>query len=242
MRYVIRMKDQKVYLWLLLPSLALVRSEVSAQGSCEPNCIGQADFSKVPDPYNCTKYYICIDEEPTPESIPCGEEEYFDGVDCVENSQPCSPICSPGGGDNCKLTCSYVGEFINDPTDCTGYYECAIGGILNRECPPERPYFNSKKNNSGFICGLDESVCCVPPCTPYCKSSNTMITDPNSCQHYYLCTEIGEPPEEMKMPCASDEHFEIPLGKCSNYGVCQVLCQSSSTSSTVSSNISIYSV
>ncbi|KAK7083050.1 hypothetical protein SK128_005615 [Halocaridina rubra] len=204
----------------------------SATGRCEIDCTGRPDFTKVADPFNCTNYYICLYEEPSPISIPCHEGEFFEAGDCVPMINPCGPSCAPGA--SCSLTCDpkSPGGFINDPFSCNIYYECVVGGLISSVCSESEPHFDSTSGK----CVNDPSLCCAPICTPYCYEKETLIPDPTDCTKFYICLDTGTPLEKYRMSCDEGKVFDVPLGMCTTTGVCQVLCPETATTEDTGKN------
>ncbi|KAK7083051.1 hypothetical protein SK128_005616 [Halocaridina rubra] len=212
------MADRRLLLMGLF--LAVTYTAVSQRFDCVPICDTLPNFTKVADPFNCTNYYICLGNEPSPEPIPCDEGYYFEVFDCIEIVTSCQPICAPGK--TCSLTCDAgtPGDFINDPFNCSIYYECLVGGLVTNECPRNLPYYDISISN----CVTDAEQCCKPSCEPNCEMANTVIPDPKDCSYYYLCLEEGTPSEDYRMSCSEGEVYDLPLGRCTTTGICQILC------------------
>ncbi|KAK7086507.1 hypothetical protein SK128_015258 [Halocaridina rubra] len=196
------------YLLVMSATLTMVGSQ-----SCDPDCSGQNPGTKVEDPRNCTRYYICMAGElPSDVPLPCPSgEEFMSGV-CqapAPGATPCSPSCSPTG---CHLTCTSIGDHIADPFNCQAFYTCDVGGPgIVQFCPESIPHFDHSQQK----CANDESVCCSPSCEPYCDTNVIQIADPTDCTKFYICDSA---PIYPPFSCPPGEIFDIGIGHCSSAG------------------------
>ncbi|KAK7083052.1 hypothetical protein SK128_005617 [Halocaridina rubra] len=200
---------------------------VSAQDDCVPICPGTVGKIKVADPYNCKNYYFCRNSQPDPLPVYCGDGKQFNSTkgECVtETLASCEPRCYVGGGTGiCHLTCEAINDFVSDPFDCSTYYECAPGGKIPHKCPLSKPYFSITG------CSTDDSLCCVPGCTPVCNVNEVIIADPTNCSNYYECQAPGIPSNISKRSCPVGTYFDIVIGRCSSMAECLILCPDSPT-------------
>ncbi|XP_069178926.1 peritrophin-1-like [Procambarus clarkii] len=206
---------------LLIITLAVVCAVgILQQDACLPDCNGKNPLDKVPDPKNCTNYYICIDDGIySDHAVPCPSGNYFD---------PSSSACAPGSADDCEapckpsdchITCNGSFSLISDPLECGKYYVCIAGSPgLPVTCSPDAPYFN------GVNCVDDKEVCCIVSCDPYCQPGIVETPDPTDCTKYYMCNEEGAVDPNLHFSCGSGEHFDYQIGRCASGATCNPLC------------------
>ncbi|XP_069178931.1 peritrophin-48-like [Procambarus clarkii] len=212
---------------LLLLSLSVVLvaallcvTHVLAQINCDPDCSGSAASDKVPDPLNCTQYYICLAPNLASDApVSCPEGQDFVDTACADpapDDPPCKPTCTLNP---CHLTCAADLEKISDPKSCNNYYYCvgtsAVGPV---ECPVGTPYFD------GTICGTDDTKCCGDLCIPYCYPKVVEAPDPYDCTRYYMCPEEGLASELNHNTCPSGSNFDLAMGYCVVGAPCNTLC------------------
>ncbi|XP_045600707.2 peritrophin-48-like [Procambarus clarkii] len=215
---------------LLIVALAVASTAWMLQNdACSPDCAGKALGDKVPDPLNCTNYYICLgDGIVSDHAVPC--PIFFDPVeaDCGGAAgDTCDPVCLP---EDCHITCNGSFSLISDPRNCSTYYICIAGQVSQTvHCNSDNPYFN------GVNCVNDKEVCCTVSCVPYCQPGIVQAPDPTDCTKFYICTEEGPVDSSLHFTCSSGEHFDYQIGRCVSGSSCTNLCAtgSSTTNSAV---------
>ncbi|XP_047484360.1 mucin-2-like [Penaeus chinensis] len=200
---------------------------------CSPDCTGKPAGSKVPDPRNCTQYYLCLNGEvPTDHPLWCEPGEIFDttlnecqvGTDCTDQCPATVP--------NCHFTCNGTYDLVSDPSSCSQYFVCLPHGLEGPfGCPAGAPYFN------GENCVDDKDTCCSDPCTPFCEAAVTQVPDPTDCTKYYICLEPGLASEEYHFTCDAGQNFNYVTGRCDSGASCVILCGGSTVSPTGSSTL-----
>nr|XP_045600708.1 peritrophin-1-like [Procambarus clarkii] len=206
---------------LLTVTLAVVCAVGTLQqDSCLPDCTGKNPLDKVPDPLNCTNYYICInDGTPADHALACPSDNFFDPeeLDCFPAPpEGCQAACpSPG----CLVTCNGSYSMISDAFNCSTYYVC-IEGVPDIEftCPSEDPYFD------GVSCVSDKDACCKVSCVPYCQTGVVQALDPTDCTKCYLCPQEGPVDPSLHFTCDIEEHFDYQSGQCVAGSSCTSLC------------------
>ncbi|XP_053632543.2 peritrophin-44-like [Cherax quadricarinatus] len=212
--------------------LLLGATEALSVDLCEPDCAGATPGTLVEDPANCTRYYVCLDDDlPTENPLSCPSGTSFDNssLSCT-GSVPCDPSCTPAV---CHLTCnnSITVDSISDPMDCSIYYVCSNGDVFGpMECPASTPYFD------GETCVNDKSACCGDLCVPYCQPGEIQVPDPIDCTKYYVCPETGAVKPEYHFTCPAGSNFEVALGTCVADAPCIILCTDSATTASPSFN------
>ncbi|XP_062713076.1 uncharacterized protein LOC109421758 isoform X2 [Aedes albopictus] len=118
-------------------------------------CYGAASGTKVPNPEDCTWFYICIQEQPY--ASPCAEGMAFDKVllTCVpeadaECADTVTTLPTPG-------VCHGIDDFtlVRSPYDCAAYYVCLEGHAQPGFCPLGQ-YFDEALQR----CELEQYVEC----------------------------------------------------------------------------------
>ncbi|XP_063599181.1 protein psiA-like [Penaeus indicus] len=198
---------------------------------CSPDCTGKPAGSKVPDPKNCTQYYLCLNGEvPTDHPLWCDPGEIFDTT--LNECQPgsgCTDQC-PATVPNCHFTCDGLYDLVSDPSSCSQYFVCLPHGLEPFGCPAGAPYFN------GESCVDDKGACCSDPCTPFCEAATTQVPDPTDCTKYYICLEPGLASEEYHFTCDAGQNFNLVTGRCDSGASCVILCGGSTVGPTGSSS------
>ncbi|XP_069178929.1 peritrophin-48-like [Procambarus clarkii] len=212
---------------LLIIALAVVATAWMVQNdACLPDCNGKNPLDKVPDPLNCTNYYICLgDGIASDHAVPCPAGNYFppDGPDCTAVTGTCEATCQPP---DCHITCNGSFSLISDPFDCGKYYICIAGQVTQtRYCDPDT-YFN------GVNCVDDKEVCCTVSCVPYCQPGIVETPDPTDCTKYYMCDVEGAVDPNLHFSCKSGEHFDYQIGRCASGASCTNLCSGGSSTTT----------
>ncbi|KAL7638841.1 UNVERIFIED_CONTAM: hypothetical protein RMT77_010375 [Armadillidium vulgare] len=196
--------------------------------SCDPSqdCSNGSSTlgSKVPNPENCSQYYLCLlagDGSLYPSDNPesCSEGQYFDwnSGDCIDDEgASCKNLCI----NLCETSCSSVTQMVADPSSCGSYFYCTDEtdeGRIEAPCPDDAPYFD------GTQCQNDTSKCC-DTCTPYCNDIYIETRDPTDCTTYYLCTSRGIPDYTDLHECDSGQYFDPDVGRCVVGDACSPLC------------------
>ncbi|KAK7086083.1 hypothetical protein SK128_005376 [Halocaridina rubra] len=194
---------------------------------CLANCTGHASNDKVPDPNNCTQYYVCLPGQvPSDDPFSCSVGEEFDPVlgNCTA-PYGCKPTCA---GSGCHMTCYNVDEYIADPVNCSLFYVCDINGPGAAEaCPGSSPFYNPVSG----ICTQDSSVCCKPSCIPFCEELSIQVPDPKNCSQYYQCNSGPVYPPKA---CPAGEVFNIGTGRCDPTAKCVEWCSQTGPTTTLS--------
>ncbi|XP_045111936.1 uncharacterized protein LOC123504996 [Portunus trituberculatus] len=188
-------------------------------------CADCGTVSQVPNPFDCTSYYLCKDATNllVPDPLPCPDGDTFDEKELVcKPDGKCSLNCNlPGGGGDCFYTCNGdQSKKIADPFDCSVFYQCtSTEPEPATTCPADAPYFTGDK------CGVDESACCR--CRPYCYAGDVAgkyVQDPTDCRKYFVCTAEHEMPP-FQSECRDGETFDSRARKCSSTAPCMTLCR-----------------
>ncbi|KAK8379866.1 hypothetical protein O3P69_019695 [Scylla paramamosain] len=101
---------------------------------CNPYCYKGDRGKKVLDPTDCTKYYVCIEENVIPDlSGHCSNGKFDPFLHECSSSAPCLTLCTnvvkPDGCID-MFTCKKVGNFPACVDRCTPqYYKCGPGDI-----------------------------------------------------------------------------------------------------------------
>ncbi|XP_042208956.1 peritrophin-48-like [Homarus americanus] len=187
------------------------------QDNCSPVCLHKNPLDKVPDPMNCTNYYICLgDDMPADHSVPCESGNIFDNKtnECISGTD-CDPICKPLF---CPITCNGTYSLISDPFRCDQYYICIPGGVQGPiTCQPDRPYFDGK------ACVKSKEVCCEVPCI-HIVTREIYRSLPTDCHMYYICTAEGPVDPNLHFTCPSGDVFDYQVGRCVKGDKCTTLC------------------
>ncbi|KAK7086082.1 hypothetical protein SK128_005375, partial [Halocaridina rubra] len=135
------------------------------QHTCQPYCDPSVLF--VPDPLDCTKFYVCDNGEPVFPSISCAPGENFDiGRGLCSITAECTVLCSTGGTPG------------PPPDECLSNFQCPDNGFFPKcpNCDPRYFYCDrqgqtaaEKECSGGLLFNPDPSY-------PYCL-------DPNSCPY-----------------------------------------------------------
>lgn len=137
-------------------SFARNRNKCQLQSQCqlqirdlpaENQCLGQIDGLSVPDPTDCTRFYLCLQQVPTILQS-CSSGSFFDSN---------QGYCRPNDG-SCQLAiCNGLedGKLVAHPEDCRSYYSCSSqNGTSLVQCD-EGQYFHSLLS----ICRVDHGQC-----------------------------------------------------------------------------------
>ncbi|XP_017092436.2 chitin-binding domain protein cbd-1 [Drosophila bipectinata] len=174
--------------------------------SAENKCLGQLDGLSVPDPTDCTQFYLCLQQEAALlQSCPSGS--FYDSE---------SGYCRPNDG-SCQLAiCSNVedGKLVAHPEDCRAYYSCSKRNGTSLIRCDEGQYFHSFLS----MCRVDHGQCV--------KETNQNDTDQTTkmcsglhgvrvphelyCNLYYACVKGLAIPVE----CPAQHQFNPVLSLC----------------------------
>nr|ASP44166.1 obstructor F2 [Penaeus vannamei] len=195
---------------------------------CAPDCTGVDPGTKVRDPTDCTRYYVCVDATgsgvlvPSIDPVECPDGQYFNDQHTSPRCDPinsapngfCSQLCNP-----CEPHCTHAGEVTPDPLDCSTYYVCLQDDhFMSVGCPAETPYFDFMAGE----CQGDSTLCFhnCDVCEPHCTQQNERVPDPTDCHRFYLCT----PPTMSSFLCPHNEIFNRETGVCEEGATCIEEC------------------
>ncbi|XP_071544983.1 uncharacterized protein [Panulirus ornatus] len=215
------MNNRCLLLLLLLAALMVAGVAGMQRDECQPDCSGKNPGDAVPDPKDCTRYYLCLDDGvylEDPFSCPDGETFVLPEGQCKANG-PCMTLCPPK---ECQMTCDGYPSKVADPRDCSRFYVCTDEDtVVPMSCPSDKPYFDG----AALVCGTDLSACCSDPCNPFCFTAGTNVPDPLDCSRYYICSDDNVPVSEgSHMCCPVGQNFNILFGRCSEGAPCTILC------------------
>ncbi|XP_042876854.1 uncharacterized protein LOC122256321 [Penaeus japonicus] len=209
-----QMASALLYVAVFLASAALSAGD----GACAPTCLEKDPGALVPDPVDCKRYYVCL-QDGLPSDFPfeCEDGKLFDPVDnCTDAATAVCSLCEPKCA---QYTCpsDQVGIVqVADANDCGMYYLCGVGSDpLHIKCPTDLPFFN------GVECVADESECC-DPCLVYCSEAFRQIPDPADCTNYYFCLDVGFPGPDDLHHC-KEGNFNATAGHCDPAAPCVVV-------------------
>jgi len=229
---------------LLLKLCALLLAAGLCQAKvCNHSCSTVQDVkdgTKVPDPTNCYRYYVCSDPEgddiyvPSDDPVDCPNGKYFDPDQKACVTTPSSgpskcELCNP-----CAVECLEEGTLVPDPYSCTGYYICLQLDDSPRkyECGGGETF-----NFTSQACEEDlegnQAACYreCDPCETYCIEEGR-VPNPHDCTGYYYC----EPPDGLaSFHCKADEWYNFATEVCEDDGgeSCTPTCPDDSSSTTV---------
>lgn len=199
-------------------------ASIAATNSCDVlSCDGKEPGARLPDPYDCKRYYVCLTNcHVSDVPFECGDDSFFNAEvgDCDTldnfNCSSCSPKCT-------TFSCSVEnGTYLAaDPDDCTRYFICGLDpNTIPVECPDGK-YFD------GEDCQEDPDQCC-DRCVVYCQFPFTEVADPTNCNNFYYCPMGGYYPEEKDLKrCPKGKFFSVQEGVCSESASCEQPCQGS---------------
>ncbi len=175
----------------------------AGQDSCVPSCPSDCTPGlKVPDPFNCRQYYVCLEDcVPSDPVFDCGDGYMFDTWEdaCIdETADYTCGICTPA----CKFTCTQGYEgLIAVRGDCQSAYLCSFDPPLMTTCNTSpNLYFD------GTTCQSNETLCC-DPCQVFCEAAYIETLDPTDCTAFYFCSDVGYPQAEDRYLCDEGEMF-----------------------------------
>ncbi|XP_069179224.1 peritrophin-48-like [Procambarus clarkii] len=208
-------------IWVAWVAVLVYVTQVLAQRGCDPSCDGLVPGTLVADRYDCTRYYICVNNnEPVNALCPAGTSFNATAPICT-GTLPCNNNCTLPP---CSTECITEPDSFNDPKDCSTYYIC-IGGSPQGpfKCPANTPYYNSEKG----VCGTTPSGCCRDPCAAFCTNGQLLTRDPYDCHKFYKCVTAGPADETNHLTCTSGSNFDVVADTCLPGAVCDTLCDAS---------------
>ncbi|KAH8370311.1 hypothetical protein KR093_003050, partial [Drosophila rubida] len=175
-----------------------------------PNsCAGQPDGQSVPHPDDCTRFYLCLQQQPAlPQS--CANGSFYDAklAYCRPNDGSCqqpATICSNKSNDT----------LIPHLQNCRAYYNCSNSTTQLLYCPKGQ-YFDGAQ----LQCRLDLGQCKQQPMSDsesslgLCNglSHGAQLPHKLYCNLYYVCVRGLA----ISVQCAEQQRFNATLGSCSN--------------------------
>ncbi|XP_022221036.2 uncharacterized protein LOC111073153 [Drosophila obscura] len=123
------------------------QAQTLTMSAAENSCVGQSDGLSVPDGEDCTRFYLCLQQQPAVLQS-CASGSFFDAA---------LGYCRPNDG-TCQLAaCSGVedGRLVAHPEDCRAYYSCSReNGTQLHQCE-QGLYFHSLLS----LCRVDHGQC-----------------------------------------------------------------------------------
>lgn len=198
------------------------RNNCSNTDYCKVDCTGCSDvWSKIPDPSNCRRYYVCEREKlfsEMPFECPFGRVFHPDRKACILGyfcNSPCKHIAQ------CHYSCQPGTQYYLTASsyDCSIYHVCdgvTTKPVATRKCDVHIPYFN------GVLCQTNVTECC--DCQPHCSADDLgkAVQDPLDCRRYFECMVIGRP--VFPLTCDPGTHFVPETGQCSPLAPCITVC------------------
>uniref|UniRef100_A0A6P4ETL6 Flocculation protein FLO11-like n=1 Tax=Drosophila rhopaloa TaxID=1041015 RepID=A0A6P4ETL6_DRORH len=171
-----------------------------------PDCSNLPNGVYIRNRLSCNKYYVCLNGKPIPGNCPrnlnfdikrkvcnfpslvdCSFEEVLDSVTKKPPNTEFTPDCKsvPNGG------------YIRDPTSCSGFFVCANGRPISRQCP-RGLHFDNKSNSCNYPslaqCSVEEAkssihVALLAEGVPDCSKvkEDTRFGDVKQHNKYYVC-------------------------------------------------------
>ncbi|XP_033238181.1 uncharacterized protein [Drosophila pseudoobscura] len=174
--------------------------------AAESSCLGQPDGLSVPDAEDCTRFYLCLQQQPAVLQS-CASGSFFDAA---------QGYCRPNDG-TCQLdVCSGVedGRLVAHPEDCRAYYSCSSqNGTHLHQCE-QGLYFHSLLS----LCRVDHGQCQTES-DPGAEESGgkvcaglhgVRLSHELYCNLYYACVRGMAIPVE----CPARQQFNPVLGAC----------------------------
>ncbi|KAH0548714.1 probable chitinase 10 [Cotesia glomerata] len=184
----------------------------SCIGSCPPN---SDDLVYLPHD-NCSKYCICIDDQPIEQQ--CKNNQHFSKelnkcvtpaeANCLSDAN--ITTTTPKFEESCIGSCPLNSDdLVYLPHDnCSKYCICVDDKPIEQQCKDDQHF--SKELNK---CVTPAEANCLPnSCIGSCPSnSDDLIYLPhNNCSKYCIC--VDDKPLELQ--CKSDQHFSAELNMC----------------------------
>ncbi|XP_064100301.1 uncharacterized protein LOC135211120 [Macrobrachium nipponense] len=194
---------------------------------CNPKCL--VPYSSVPDPSDCTRYFICIflyDLTLEPVRAKCPRTKpFFDPVSkkcekwarCITGcSRPTvfpaistePPITfSSSIEDNCLPQCRIPDTLVHDPKDCQAYYICTLtksGSLkpIKMQCPEHKIIFDKMTGS----CTAEAD--CNTDCSDT-SSSNLTALDNSQTESLLVLTDIQDDTHKTTLSFSNDSS-EVP--------------------------------
>ncbi|XP_034108782.1 uncharacterized protein LOC117570956 [Drosophila albomicans] len=171
------------------------------------NCVGQSDGTSVPHPDDCTRFYICLQQQPAlPQN--CANGSFFDAA---------RSYCRPNDG-----SCQQLGTICSNKTNgaliphlqnCRAYYNCSNTTTQLLYCPKGQ-YFDGTL----LQCRLDLGQCKQQPMSDsetslgLCTGLQHGAQLPHKlyCNLYYVCVRGLA----ISVQCEEQQRFNATLGSC----------------------------
>ncbi|KAM8708420.1 hypothetical protein ACLKA7_015399 [Drosophila subpalustris] len=171
-------------------------------------CIDKNDGA-LPDPDNCSNFYLCYQQRATLQE--CPEGTYFDktGPNCQPGPCPgpdtttTTTTESPSTGCDCADG-SVNGQLVANENNCRIYFICENGVLKPEDCLMGN-YFDKKYN----VCQVDTGKTCADSWTPDCVDGD-VTEDAENCNQYYVC-QNGIWQSET---CPKGQYFSTDCGYC----------------------------
>ncbi|XP_071527837.1 uncharacterized protein [Panulirus ornatus] len=120
---------------------------------CVPHCTSSGDLA--PHPTDCSTYYVCLQNNHVL-AVGCpAEVPNFDFLtgNCQADDTLCYHYCNP-----CVPHCTYTGQRVLDPLDCTKFYLCTPPTMSHFLCPHNQ-VFNAETSQ------CEDDAECIVSCT-----------------------------------------------------------------------------
>ncbi|XP_055919993.1 peritrophin-48-like [Eupeodes corollae] len=183
--------------------------ETITNTSITPNsnsCIGRhGDI--IPDPHNCNKFYVCINEQLRHEI--CFDGDFFNATKNSCSHKTSNDICQ--NITEVTINCSTSDPKVNyvDHSDCRKYYQCNEDGELtSKKCRNGESFDNLLgfcKQNDGTC--LIENGQRVGACA---GKHGVVVADADNCHQYYTCVNG----QKILKICKLGEYFDRSKSKC----------------------------
>lgn len=153
----------------------------------------------------CNKYYLCFNGDLL--DLTCANGLYFDdeALQCLPNDNNKCQIL----GDDCTCPGGYkAGDFLPHPTDCSLYYICSGGKLVESSCGANN-YFDKITN----ACQKDTTNCCAASATRTCVGNyreGEFVPHPTNVQSYYICSNA----RLMPASCGTGNMFDRKSNSC----------------------------
>ncbi|KAH8411088.1 hypothetical protein KR222_002346, partial [Zaprionus bogoriensis] len=205
-------------------------------------CIGRQNGQYLPKDGSCTNYYICQNDEATPQS--CASGSYFDTalLACVvdEDNKNCWENFCIGKKD---------GAWVADNENCTLFYVCAAEKAIAQECSNGTYFDGSGPHCVPGTCPDKTKTTTTTPATGCdCEDGSRdgqLVANKDNCRQYYICENgvlvLGDClkgnffnstaevcqvdtdnvcPESCQPDCAEGEVVN-DVNNCNQYHICQ---------------------
>ncbi|BFF98296.1 uncharacterized protein DMAD_06488 [Drosophila madeirensis] len=182
------------------------QTQTLTMSAAENSCVGQSDGLSVPDAQDCTRFYLCLQQQPAVLQS-CASGSFFDAA---------QGYCRPNDG-TCQLAvCSGVddGRLVAHPEDCRAYYSCSSqNGTRLHQCE-QGQYFHSLLS----LCRADHGQCQKESDPGEEQSTGRVCAGQHGvrlphelyCNLYYACVRGLAIPVE----CPAQQQYNPVLGAC----------------------------